>query len=45
MVSGWLSVVEFWWKLLCGFARERQKDKGNGDEREERETKFLILFY
>ena len=27
MVSGWLSVVEFWWKLLCGFARERQKER------------------
>ena len=31
--------------VLCGFARERQKDGGNGDEIEERETKFLILIY
>lgn len=28
---GWLSVAEFWWKVLCGFVGERQKD------REERE--------
>ena len=22
---GWLSVAEFWWKVLCVFARERDK--------------------
>ena len=38
-------MAEFWWMVLCGFVGERQKDIGNGDEREERETKILILFY
>ena len=29
----------------CVGLPERDKKTGNGDEREERETKFLILFY
>ena len=22
---GWLSVAEFWWKVFCGFAREKDR--------------------
>ena len=25
VVIGWLNVAEFWWKVLCVFARERDK--------------------
>ena len=40
-----MSVVEFWWKVLCGFAREKDKRlRGKRDGREERKFEFFVLF-
>ena len=40
-------VAEFWWKVLSGYAIEREKRKVEGKERygrEEREIEFFIIF-
>ena len=43
MVTELVFVVEFWWKVLCGFAGERQKS-GEEREMEEKREKLNYLF-
>ena len=42
-------MAEFWWKVLCGFAREtkRKRRREKKDGREERGTNFfyIICYY
>ena len=49
VVTEFMFVAEFWWKVLCGFAGERERERERQKGREEREMEEkrekLIFFF
>ena len=41
----WLNVAEFWWKVLCVFARERDKKVKRNERWKSRERNRIFLYY